>query len=566
MSSATTLIVERLGSRRSAHRWVTLLLIAVGFLVLYPVVRMLWRSFVVDGAFSLSAFGQLFEARGFSSMLADTAIYVIGTVIVATLMGGFLAWAMERTDARINAIAGVLPVIPILVPAIGLIFGYLVLFSPESGYANILLRWLLSLETTSGPISIANFPALIFVTAVSFAPMAYMIVSASLRNADPALEEASRVNGASRWRTFWRVTLPTSRTAILSSALMIAILSVGAFTFPLFIGTPANITTASVFVYRGFSSWPPQQDVAIALAVLLTIVVQIAVLAQLRAARAANRAVIAGKRSSASALQPLGPWRWVVRGFIAFYMTAVLLPLLALITASLLPYRGATVSFDNFSLDNYRSVLSDATSREALINSFSFGAIAAVLAMLIAAVLIYAATVRQRSRGIDLVLYVPAAIPNTALAAAFIVAFAGPPFNLYGTAALLILAYITAFLPQASASATAAVSQLNKELVEASYVSAASPLRTARRIIAPQLLPGLFAGWVIVFFLGVNEVTISVLLAGLDTPVVGQVAVEFFESGRVPHVTAMAVLTFIASLVVVALAYKTVSRAAATSR
>ncbi|WP_185973160.1 ABC transporter permease [Aeromicrobium piscarium] len=543
-----------------------ILLVAAGFLVLYPVVRMLWRSFVIDGAFTLGAFGELFEARGFSSMIADTAIYVGGTVAVATAMGGFLAWAMERTDARIGAIAGVLPVIPILVPAIGLIFGYLALFSPETGYANLLLRKVFSLQTTSGPISLTNFPSLIFVTAVSFAPMAYMIISAALRNADPALEEASRVNGASKWRTFWRVTLPTSRTAILSSALMIAILSVGAFTFPLFIGTPANITTASVFVYRGFSSWPPQQDIAIALSVLLTIIVQIAVLAQLRAARGSNRAVIAGKRSSASALQPLGAWRWAVRGFIAFYMTSVLLPLIALIVASLLPYRGATISLDNLSFANYRSVLSDATSRSALINSFSFGAIAAVLAMVVAAVLIYAASVRQRSRAIDLVMYVPAAIPNTALAAAFIVAFAGPPFNLYGTATLLILAYVTAFLPQASASATAAVSQLNKELVEASYVSMASPLRTARRIITPQLLPGLFAGWVIVFFLGVNEVTISVLLAGLDTPVVGQVAVEFFESGRVPHVTAMAVLTFLASLIVVALAYRTVSRAAATTR
>src|SRR5699024_6896846 len=126
------------------------------------------------------------------------------------------------------------------------------------------------------------------------------------------------------------------RTAILSSALMVGILSIGAFTYPFFIGTPANITTASVFVYRGFSSWPPQQDIAVALSVLLTIVVQIAVFVQLRAARAKTRGVIAGKQSSAGALQSLGAWRWAVRALVALYMASVLVPLIALIVTSLL--------------------------------------------------------------------------------------------------------------------------------------------------------------------------------------------------------------------------------------
>lgn len=557
---------RRVSSRQVARVGLVVLVVLVAFVVLYPALRLLWQAFAKEGSFSLTAFSDLFGSRGFSSMISDTVIYVMGTVVTATLIGGFMAWAMERTDARINSLAGMLPVIPVLVPAIGLVFGYLALFSPESGYANVLLRALFGIDSDRGPISLANFPSLILISAVSFAPMSYMVISAALRNADPALEEASRVSGASLARTFLKVTLPSARTAILSSSLMVGILSIGAFTVPFFIGSSAGITTASVFVYRGFSNWPPQQDVAIALSVLLTVVVQLAVYAQLRASRAANRGVIAGKRSAAGALQSLGRGRWPTRVVVFLYMAAVLLPLLALILASLLPYRGAGLSLSNLSFANYADVLSDPTSRRALINSFMFGAVAAILAMMVAAVLIYAASISRRSRIIDIVLYIPAAIPNTALAAAFIVSFAGAPFNLYGTVTLLVLAYVCAFLPQAAAASTAAVSQLNKELVEASYVSCASPLRTAYRIIAPQLLPGLFAGWVIVFFMAVNEVTISALLAGIDTPVVGKIAVGLFETGRAPQVTALAVLTFLASLIVVSLAYRTVSRFAATTR
>lgn len=552
-------------TRTVAGGCVVALVLAVAFVVLYPVLRLIWSAFVPDGAVSFGAFDELFEARGFRSMVTDTVTYVIGVVVVATAIGGFLAWAMERTDARIDRLAGTMPVIPLLVPPIGMVLGYITLFAPESGYVNSALRTLLPIGSESGPISISNFPGLILITSVSFAPMSYMIIAAALRNADAALEEAARVSGAGRLRTTLRITLPTVRPAIFASALMIGILAVGAFTFPFFIGTSAGITTASVFVYRGFSSWPPQQEIAIALSLLMTLVVQVAVFAQQRAVRSQSRAVIAGKRSAASRL-PLGRWRLVVRGFVLGYLMAVLLPIGALILSSLLGHRGAAISWANLTLSSYREVLSEATTRQAMMNSFVIGAVTAVIAITISAILVYASSVNRRGRFVEFVLYIPAAVPQTALAAAFIVSFAGPPFGLYGSAALLVLAYVTTFLPQASAASSAAVSQLNRELVEAAHLSAASPLRTARKVIAPQLIPGLFAGWVIVFFMAVNEVTISALLAGINNPVVGQVSVEFFETGRVPLVTAMAVIITVVSAFVVALTYRTVLRAAATTR
>lgn len=542
------------------------LLAVVLVVVLYPILRLLWQAFLPAGSFTVEAFDRLWASRGFGKMIGDTAVYVTGTLVLSTLIGGFLAWAMERTDARIDKLAGVMPIIPLLVPPIGSVLGYLTLFDPQSGYANIALRSLFSLDADGGPISVTNFPSLIFITAVNLAPMSYLIISSSLRNSDGALDEAARVSGAGRLRTFAKVTLPTTKPAIMSSGLMIGILAVGAFTYPFFIGTSAGVTTASVFVFRGFASWPPQQDVAIALSVLLTVVVEIAVLAQRRLATSDQRVVIAGKRTASSPMA-LGRWRWVVRALVGGYLLAVLVPIVALVFGSFLPYRGAAVSFANLSLQNYTDVLSSPVTRSALTNSFLLGAAAALLTMLAAASLVYAAANdNRRGKWIEAVLYAPSAIPQTALAAAFIVSFAGPPFNLYGTAALLVLAYVTTFLPQGAAASSSAVSQLNKQLVEAAYVSGASPLRTAYRVIVPQLVSGLFAGWVIVFFMAVNEVTISALLAGINVPVIGQVSVEYFDTGRVAQVGAMSVLVTAVAALVVAFTYRTVSKTASTGR
>lgn len=537
---------------------------SVFLVVAYPIARLIAETFFPGWTFDVSSFGELFESRGIRNVLIDTVIYVIGTLILTTLFGGFLAWAMERTDARIPGLSGVMPIIPLLVPSIGSVLGYLTLFAPVTGLVNIALRATLFPELEEGPISVTNFPGLIFITAVNLAPISYLILSSALRNADGSLEEAARISGAPPMKTLVKVTIPAIRPAIVSSAFITGILAIGAFTFPFFIGTSSGITTAAVFVFRGFSAWPPQQNIAIALSVLLMVVVQIAVYAQRRFARSERRSVIAGKRGASAPLS-LGRWFWPVRIAIIGYLCSVLIPVIALVVGSLLPYRGASFSLDNMSLRNYTEVFTSPNTKSALINSFTFAAIAAFIAMAVATALIYSAMNSARTaRWTDPVLYAPAAIPHTALAAAFLVSFAGPPFNLYGTAALLIIAYATIFLPQAAAAASSAVSQINTELVEAAYISGASQLRVIRSVILPMLVSGLFAGWLLVFLLAVNEVTVSALLAGIGVPVVGQVSVEYFDTGRVAEVGAMSVIISLVASVVVLFTYRIVSRSAAT--
>jgi iron(III) transport system permease protein len=533
---------------------VVLIGLAVAGAIVYPLARMVLATIFGETGF-VAAYGDLFSARGFGGMVSDTIVYVGGSLVAAAGGGAVLAWAMERTDARIPRLAAAMPLIPLVVPPIGSVIGYIALFAPSSGYANSLLA-----QVGLGPVRLENMPGLIFVTAVNILPLAYLIVSAALRNLDSAVDEAARVAGAGAMRTLVKVTIPTVRPALVSSALVIVIMSIGAFTYPLLLGTKAEITTASVFVYRLFSGWPPQQAVAVALALLLMVVVQVGVFFQARAAKSTRRAVVAGKNASSTPVA-LGRWRRPVQMLIMLYVVSAVLPVIGLVAASLIPFRGSGLSLDSLTLDTFTSVFVDDALVGALINSFGLGALAGVIAMGSAAALLGVSGRLRPGRGaVEGMLFFPASIPHTALAAAFIVAFSAPPIVLYGTHTILLVAFVVAFLPQASTAASAALSQTNRELSEAAYVSGAGTARVLWKVILPQVLPGLFAGWMIVFFMSVNEVTMSALLAGPGTPVVGRVSIEYYETGRLPEVAALSLIITVISAVVVVVAGRIIGK------
>ncbi|WP_114906524.1 ABC transporter permease [Ornithinimicrobium murale] len=537
------------------------LLLVVVALIVYPIGRMVIASFYQEGAFTLEPVRAVLNSEGIGRVVWNTIVYTVGTLVVATSIGGLLAWINERTDARINWLAGVLPLIPLLIPPIGSALGYVLLFDERAGVFNAILRQLLGIAGNEGPVSVANFPGLILVSSINLAPLAYLVISAAFRNVDPALDEASRVFGAGHLRTLRRVTLPVIRPALASGSLVVGIMAVGAFTYPLIIGTSAGITTLPVYIYRLFSVYPPQEDVAITLGVMMLLVIQVAVVLQMRVARSVHRSTIAGKRSS-NAVVRLGKWRWVLRLFIIAYVCAVILPLIGLVIGSLQPYRASVLDPSTFTLDTYRSVLTNPLTQESLLNSFTLGAVAALLVMAVSAVLIYSTSrsIGKGGRLVEGVLFMPASIPHTVIGAAFLFTFSRPPLILYGTPLLLLFAYIVAFMPQGASAAASAVSQSSKELSEASNVSGAGPLRTLVRVVLPQMLPGLVAGWVIVFFLAVNEVTASALLAGLGTSVVGHLAVDFFNNGRLADVAVLAILVTAITATVVGAVSRLASR------
>ncbi|NPD21476.1 ABC transporter permease [Alterinioella nitratireducens] len=526
-------------------------------LILYPLAYVTYSVFI-GGDASIPELVSNILGSGIGAVVWNT-VWVIGcSILIATLIGSFFAWLVERTDIGLTGLSRFLPMMPLFVPPIAGAIGWVLLASPRSGFLN---RWaqdglgLAGIDLGGPLLNIYSGPGLVFVFVIYLIPNIFMTVSSHLRNLDPALEEAARMSGASVMKTLYLVTLPSVRPAATAGMLLALIMGLALFSLPVVIGGPAQIEVLAVrIVNLMINSYPPQTAVALLLAVLVIVVISVASWLQVRVLRRGNFATIAGRGIGAARVS-LGLYRGPARVlFIAYLVASSLLPFLALLIVSLQPFWTPVINVTNFSLQHYESVfIQSRYSKAAIFNSIWLGVVGATVGILLSAVIAF---FTNRQSGIlvsliDSVTKLPGAVSNLVIGIAFVVAFSGSPFYLYGTTLILLLAYIVLYIPQASLSANAALHQVGKQLTEASLMAGASQGMTFLRVTLPLMLPGLIAGWTLLFVLMSGDITASAMLAGNRNPVVGFVVLDLWAGGSFPQLAALGtVMTILSSSVV----------------
>jgi iron(III) transport system permease protein len=497
-----------------------------------------------------------------AGVILNTVIVVAVSALLATVGGTLFAWLNERTDARMGVLTDILPVVPLLVPPIAGAVGWIILASPRSGYLNIYLREAFSwvgIHLTEGPLQIASWYGLILVYTLYMIPHVYVVVSSSLRNLDPALEEAAYIGGARLRTTVRQIVFPAIRPSVIAGGLLAAVIGFALFSVPAIIGTQAGIEVLSVRIVRLVTTvYPPETDVAIALGGVV-VVVLVGLWWWQRRVTAKGAFSTIGGRSSSSSRTELGRLRLPARILMAAYLfIATVLPFLALGILALQPYWSNPILFDRLSLGAFSSVLFErGNTRAALENSLMFGALAATLAICVS-ILIAMRLRWPHGRKLTLIAdgagKLPGALSNVVVAVGILAAFAGPPFALHGTAAILILGYCILYMPQGSVSTQAAITQVGQDMTDAALMSGASSWRALRKITVPLAASGLIGGWVLVFVLAAGDITASAILAGVRTPVVGYVILELWQNGSYPTLAAFGATISVLSTVVVGIA------------
>ena len=282
--------------------------IAVVLLVSYPLIRLAIRALAPDGELDLSAF-EIFAEPWFPGMMRDTLLVVACSVTCAVLIGSFFAWLNERTDATLGLAGDVLPLVPLLIPSIGMAIGWIFLAAPDAGFINALLGAIVP----GWQVNIYSWPGLILVFTLNLVPYVYLIMSTALRNLDSSFEEASAVSGAKLWRTLRKISLPATRQAIAGATLLAVMVGMALFSVPVVIGTSAGIDVFSVRIIRLVKqTFPAEIPQAAVLGLFLFGVIAVIFYAYQRISSAGHFATISGK-SFRTAMVKLGGWRWVVR-------------------------------------------------------------------------------------------------------------------------------------------------------------------------------------------------------------------------------------------------------------
>ena len=535
-------------------------LVFFALLSFYPLFRVVLRLFVNEsGAFDTSGLQTMFVQDGVGMLLANTVIVVGSSAVFALLIGSVLAWINERTDARMGLMTDVLPLVPFLVPPIAGAIGWVLLLSDRSGLLNAVFRWLLGqigIQIEVGPLNIYSWYGLICVYTIYAVPYVYLLVSAGLKNVDSALEEQSRICGSGLLRTMRLVTIPAVRPSLGAAMMLLVWFGFALFSVPAIIGRGANIEVLAVRLVNLMSfTYPPKIAQAIGLGTIVILVVGIAWFLQGQILKSGRFATVGGKGHKLHRIE-LGVWRTPARAIVMFYIfIAAVLPVAGLLLVALNGFWTPQIRWANLNFGSFREILfEDGQTARALKNSLSLGIVGATLGIMAAAVMaLYLQRMSGRiARILDGAIKLPASISTIVLAIGFVLAFSGPPFNLNGTYAILLLAYLALYMPQASIAADAAAAQVGRELTEASRISGASGSRTLWKVSLPLMMAGLAAAWALLFVRMISDLTASAILAGTNNTVVGFRILEVYQGGSYASLAALStVLTLVSILVIV---------------
>ena len=524
----------------------------LAYLTVIPLVMLVYGSVKsgppgVAGALTFENYLKLFANWRLAPALLNSLVFSTGSSLLAFAGGLYLAWMTERTNLPWRGAVYTCILVPMIVPGILSTVGWIILFGRRSGIINIIGMQYLGL---SEPIEINNMPGMIWVQGTDQIPLAFLLLAAALRSMDPSLEEAAMVAGSGIFRTTMRITLRVLLPGILAVWMISFVRAIENFEVPALIGMPAGILVFATEVYLATRTVPTDFGLASTFAVVYLAITTVGVLLYLKWTAASEQyATITGKGFRPSAFD-LGRWRIPFAAFnLLLCFILFILPVLVVVWSSFLPFYMAPspTAFASLTLENYQNLWNLPLVHRAMWNSFLLGLGSSSLTMLLTAVIAWI-VVRTKWRGkgaLDFLAFSPIAMPGLVLGIAILWLYLVIPVPVYGTLWILLIAYVTKYLPYGMRACSSSMLQIKKELEEASETSGAAWSHTFKRVVLPLLAPGFVAGWIYVITHSFRELSTSIMLYRSGTEVISIVLFEMWDGGQYPALCALGIVMIV---------------------
>lgn len=533
-------------------------LVLLGYLVLSPLVYLVWRGLTTGEGLSLANIGAAYSVSGSAEMVGNSFAFAFGSAAVSTISGTALAFFCVRTNAPMKPLLYAASLIPLIVPGILFTISWVFLLSGDIGLINVFLR-----AVGLGFLQVEAFSlvGMILIDGMHQAPLVFLLMFAAFRATDPALEESSLMSGATVPQTLRRVTIPLVRPALAGAVLISVVRGLESFETPAVLGIPSDTWVFTSRIFQALGTYPVRYDIASIYSITLLLLTVAGLLFVQRINRRGERyQTISGKGFRPRPMD-LGAWRWPVSLlFSLYFLVVVVLPLAMLAWMSLLPFYQApgVAALGSVSLDNYGRIF----TMPGVVSSFKNSTILAIgsatavmLFMSVVAWLSLKSTFRGR-RFFDTLASVPLALPGLVLGVALIFIYLRSPLPIYGTLFILFIAYITRYMPYGMRYASSSLAQVSTELEDSARMSGASWYDTFRRVVVPLMMPGILAGWVYVMIVSIRELSSSILLYSSNTRVLSVSIWELWENGETGVLSALGMVMVAALMVMVAVAYK----------
>ncbi|MDQ0633092.1 iron(III) transport system permease protein [Arthrobacter pascens] len=545
----------------------TIIIAILSVLVLLPLALVLLAAFsdAVPRPGNISLGGLTFdnlvllatpEALG---ALGNSLMVGAGSAVVALIIGAFLAFVCARTDAPMRKFIFFIGMAPMFIPALVGALAWSLLSSPSAGYLNILLRDL-GLDFI---INIYSLPGLIFVLGIFYAPYAFLLMHSSLSMMNADLEEAATVHGATLKTMLRTVTLPLALPAVLGSAILVFALTMENFPVAQVIGNPAGIDTLPTYIYRLMNATPAKSNQAASIAIVLTAALLIITVVQQRIINKRKFTTVTGKGNRPRQV-PLRKLRWPFTIIaLAYFAVAVILPMLALLTASMqaTPFVASIPQlFETgaLSFSKLGDVLNSHDFQLALRNSVLVAIFAAAAGTTLSFVASYV-RYRTKSRGgqlIELIAMTPLAVPAIVMGIGLLWTWLLLPVPVYGTLAILAIACVAVFLPQGYRGISASMLQMDQDLEDSAVMLGARRAKAIISVTLPLMRVGITSSFLLFLMLSMRELSASIFLFTSNTRILSILVFDNFDNGQSQAAAAVSVLYIVVIAVLAVIAQK----------
>lgn len=525
---------------------------------------LIWGSlkttrFGVGGVPSLANYWKAYTNLTSYQLLLNSILYALGTCFVSLIMGTSAAWIIERTDIPLRRLFYSISLAPLIIPSILNAIAWIFLLSPKIGILNLALMRIFGLN--HNPFNVYSLGGMIWIEGLHFSPLVFLMMTGAFRSIDPSFEEAATMSGASILATLRRVTLKLMLPSVASVMLIIFTRGLGSFTVPIMAGLPGGVQVFTSKIYLAVKMSPADLGLASTFAVSLLLISALGVYIYNRiTSRAEQFATITGKGFRPRVIY-LGRWRHLAIFLLLSYISIlVVLPLFILLWSSFTRYYSvpSLKMLSKLTLENYLFIFQFSKFRTLFLNTFVLAISSASIVMFLTAIIAWL-TVKTRIPGrrvLDAVTFLPITFPGIVLGVSLMWAYLILPIPIYGTIWILIVAYVTRFMPFGIRACSASMLQIHPELEEVAQVSGGSWIQNFFRITLPLLKHSLLGGWLYVIIISFRELSTPILLYSSKSMVLSIMIFDLWNNGRYPTLAALSVILIIILLILVTILQK----------
>lgn len=521
------------------------------FLMVLPLGSIFVTSLRGGGGLTLRNYLEVFTEEAFFKAIWNTIVVSFWVGWIALGIGALLGWLVTRTDLPLKRAIRALVMASFVTPPFLGAFAWTLLAGPNAGLLNKLYSSLTGAQQHL--FNIFSIEGLIFVMALYSFPYVFSMIANVCELISSDLEDAANVLGASKMRVAVSITLPLAAPALLGGFIVAFLHSLSLFGAPAILGLPSGIHTITTQIWALFQ-YPPRLELAAAFSMPLLLATMCLIGLQKRILGRRGYSTVGGKGGQRRLLQ-LGILRYpallLVMGILSL---SIFLPYWILLKAALSKAWALPLTWDNFTLGNFRFAFFDyGDTQRAILNTFELGTLTATVGTLIAALIAYITNrgLFRGARWLNFFALAPLVVPGIVLAVGLFIAYTRSPLVLYGTIWILFVAYLTKEMPIGFAQAETTFKSIHPELEEASRIIGANRLRALKDVTAPLARSGLIAAWCFIFVGVIRELSASILLFTPGSKVVSVVIFDLKEEGQIGVIAVLGILLLLVSFLVI---------------